>query len=67
MKIKSKVLNLRSALNNTEGIYTKNFIWRELRNFLKECAILILAVTHDSIKDYQGLLRMLERSEEKNG
>ena len=57
--------------HNAEGIYIKNLIWRELRNFSKECTILVLASKHynehDYVKDYREFLGMVKRSGEING
>lgn len=38
--------------NNTEGVYIKDLVWRELRDFSADCVILVFASKHYNERDY---------------
>ena len=53
--------------NNSEGVYVKNLIWRELMNFSENCVILVLASKHynenDYIRDYNKFLKIVNEND----
>ena len=49
-------------LNNpAQGLYIKNYIWREFTNFSEDCVVMVLASEHynpdDYIHDYEKFLK----------
>ena len=48
--------------NNHTGIYIKDLVWRELKNFSESCVILVLASQHydpdDYVRDYDTFLKL---------
>jgi dTDP-4-dehydrorhamnose 3,5-epimerase-like enzyme len=52
--------------NPAQGLYIKEYIWREFTNFSPDCVVVVLASEHydesDYIRDYQYFLREIDEN-----
>jgi dTDP-4-dehydrorhamnose 3,5-epimerase-like enzyme len=51
--------------NPAQGLYIKEYVWREFTNFSPDCVVVVLASEHydesDYIRDYQYFLKEIAK------